>query len=310
MPVTTSIVIPAFNEADRLASGFQRLQPVLHALDVDNLEVIVIDDGSSDATLRVAHDVYGHLVHSLFIQQPVNRGKGAAVRLGFALARGQRIIVADADMAIHPRHFPDIVAALAHCPIVPGSRALERPIRYDSPLRTVAGGTFNALVRHYAGTNVRDTQCGCKGFRSGPARLLGLLGMVNGFAFDVELFFLAAQLGLAVEPLAVTWDDVSGSSVKIGRDSWSMLRDLRALPHTEYINPVIELDRDVESSAINPVAQSARVAGLVLARGPHNALLVLARDAALAGRTLATALGGTLRTAGLGELRARTYEAV
>ncbi len=310
MAITTSIVIPAYNESARLAAGYERLRPTLDVLNPDATEIIVVDDGSNDDTLHVAHDVYGHLPHTLFVQQPVNCGKGAAVRLGIALARGDNIIATDADMAINPRHFPDIVAALAHCPLVPGSRVRDHHIRYDSPLRTLAGGTFNHFVRHYTGTTLRDTQCGCKGLQRGPARLLGLLGMIDGFAFDPELFYLADQLGLRIEPLNVTWDDIHGSSVKIGRDSLAMLRDLRSLRRTRYENPVLELERNVDIAAVDRAARQARMQGLVVARSEDNALLVLPRDGAAGGLGMAAVLKGTLRTTGLAELRGRTLEAV
>jgi glycosyltransferase involved in cell wall biosynthesis len=260
--------------------------------------------------MQVAHDLYGALPLTQFVQQPVNQGKGAAVRLGIAVAHGRYVIAADADMSIHPRHFVEIISALANSELVPGSRVEHGHIDYDSPLRTWAGKVFSRLARHYSGTALRDTQCGCKGFQQGPARLLGLLGMIDGFAFDAEMLFLAMQLGLTVTPLKVTWDDVSGSSVRMGRDTLAMVRDLRALPRTHYVNPVVELDRDVQVSDVDNAARQTRVQGLVLARGAQNALLVLPRDGSLAGLGIAVVLHGTLRTAGLGELRARTYEAV
>lgn len=145
--ITTSIVIPAYSEAARLATGFARLRPGLDVLDPNATEIIVIDDGSSDDTLRIAHDLYGSFPATLFVQQPTNRGKGAAVRLGIALARGSYVISADADMAIDPRHLPEFVAALHEVELAPGSRADEGRIRYDSPLRTVAGRAFNRVAR-------------------------------------------------------------------------------------------------------------------------------------------------------------------
>jgi len=308
--IELSIIIPAYNEAGRLANGYERLRPVLEALDLTTTEVIVIDDGSSDATLKVAHDVYGHLPEKLFVQQPRNFGKGAAVRLGIAVARGANVIAADADMAIDPSHFPEIVSALSNSPLAPGSRTSNGRIGYESTLRTVAGVVFHRLVRHYAGTDVRDTQCGCKGFQLGPARLLALLGMIDGFAYDVEIFFLAEQLGLDVHPVPVEWEDVSGSSVRVSRVSFDMLRDLRNLSKTHYENPVIEFAPDIDVPSIGRAARQARIQGLVVARGTANALLVLPRDGALGGLGIAAALDGTLRTARLGELRERTYEAV
>lgn len=283
---------------------------MLDELELSDTEVVVVDDGSSDETMHIARDLYGELPHTQFIQQPVNRGKGAAVRLGIAVAQGHYLIAADADMSINPRHFVDIVSALSSSELVPGSRVEHGHIDYDSALRTWAAKSFNRLARHYSGTTLRDTQCGCKGFQRGPARLLGLLGLIDGFAFDAELFFLAKQLGLHVTPLTVTWDDISGSSVRMGRDTLGMVRDLRALPRTRYVIPVVELARDVSASDITAAARSTRVHGLVIARGTSNALLALPRDGSLAGLGIAEALHGTLRTAGLDELRGRTYDAI
>ncbi len=310
MAARTSIVIPAHNEAKRLGAGFARLAPVLKEMDPSVTEVIVIDDGSSDETLRVAHDLYGHLPHALFVQQPTNLGKGAAVRLGIALATGSYVIAADADMSIDPRHFPEIVAALATSNLVPGSRVVHGHIEYDSALRTMAGGVFSQLVRHYTGSTLRDTQCGCKGFQRGPARILGLLGTINGYAADAEVLFLANQLGLSVNPIHVTWDDVGGSQVRVGRDSLAMIRELRGLARAKYVNPVVELAPDVDPGAIAEAARQVRIQGLVVARAERDALLVLPRDGSLAGLSIANALGGKLATAGLDELRARSYEAV
>ena len=308
--IDLSIIIPAFNESSRLRSGFERLEPVLDTLDRERLEVIVVDDGSSDDTMHRAHEVYGHLANSQFIQQPANRGKGASIRLGIAAARGENLITADADMAIDPHHFAPMLAELVTSDVVPGSRALEGKIRYDSILRTYAGAAFNKVVRHYTRTEIRDTQCGCKGFRRGPARLLALLGMVDRFAFDAEMLYLAQRLALHVKPLPVSWDDVEGSSVRVGHDSLEMLRDIRGLSRTRYENPVVVLPTDVHVADIVGPAREARLSGLVLARGRGDALLVLPRDGSLGGLGVASVLGGTLRTARLEELEQRGYEAV
>jgi dolichyl-phosphate beta-glucosyltransferase len=308
--VTTSIVIPAYNESLRLANGYERLRPVLEELGVASTEVIVVDDGSSDDTLHAAHDVYGHLPERLIVQQPRNFGKGAAVRLGIALARGEHVIAADADMAIRPEYFPQILEALAHAPLAPGSRTSQGRINYESTLRTVAGGIFHGLVRHYAGTRIRDTQCGCKGFRLGPARLLALLGMVNRFAYDAEIFFLADQLGLAISPVTVKWDDIPGSSIKVSQVSRNMLGDLRHLSRTRYENPVIELESGIDAQSVREASRQARLQGLVLVRAQAFDLLVLPRDGALGGLSVAAALKGRLRTGELHEFRGRTLEAV
>jgi len=308
--ITTSLVIPAFNESRRLAAGFERLRPVLDEIGPEQIEVVVVDDGSSDDTLRVAHAVYGHLTHVLFVQQPRNRGKGAAVRLGISVARAPFVIVTDADLSIRPMHLPEFVVALRDSPLVPGSREHDTADGYDTFVRTFASRVFNSLVRHYTGTKVRDTQCGCKGFQLGPARILGLLGFYDRFVYDAEMLYLADQLGLAIRPIPVTWDDIAGSTVHVGRDSLQMIRDLRSLRRRRYENPVVELALDVEARALDEAARASRVQGLVVARGEHDVLLVLPRDGAVAGVGIASALGGSLRTAGLAELRGRRYDAV
>jgi hypothetical protein len=98
LKIRTSIIIPAYNEASRLASGYERLHPILEELNPDDTEVIVVDDGSSDDTMHAANDLYGALPHTQFIHQPVNLGKGAAVRLGIAVAHGEKLIAADATL--------------------------------------------------------------------------------------------------------------------------------------------------------------------------------------------------------------------
>jgi dolichyl-phosphate beta-glucosyltransferase len=308
--VTTSLVIPAYNEAKRLAAGYERLRGALASMDPEHTQVVIVDDGSSDDTLAVARQVYGHLPHARFVQQPVNRGKGAAVRLGISVAEGARVLATDADLSIRPQHFPDLLAALADCDVAPGSRVHEGHITYDSFVRTTAGKVFNLLVRHYTNTTLRDTQCGAKAFRLGPARVLGLLGFYDRFSYDAELLFLAQRLGLDVRPVHVTWDDVAGSSVRVGRDSLQMIRDLRSMRHTRYENPVVELARGVDVTEIAPLARQARIGGLAVARGADDDLLVLARDGAVGGAGVAEALGARLRIAGLDELRGRSFEAV
>ncbi len=310
MTISTSLVIPAFNESRRLAAGFERLRPVLEVMGPEETEIVLVDDGSTDNTMQIAHDVYGHLPHVLIVQQPQNRGKGAAVRLGISVASAPLVITTDADLSIRPVHLPEFVVALHDSPLVPGSREQDTVDGYDTFVRNLASRTFNRLVRHYTGTKLRDTQCGCKGFQLGPARILGLLGFYDRFAYDAETLYLAGRLGLAVQPLAVTWDDIAGSTVHVVRDSLQMIRDLRTLSRRRYENPVVELAADVDARSVNEAARASRVQGLVVARGEENALVVLPRDGAVAGVGIAAALGGPLRTASLTELRGRTYDAI
>ena len=248
MTITTSLVIPAYNESLRLAAGFERLRPILEEMGPERVEVVVVDDGSRDDTMRVTRSagrLRERLPHAVFVQQPQNRGKGAAVRLGIAVARGPYVIATDADLSIRPVHLPEFVLALQGSSLAPGSR--DHPDwqrrRYDTFVRTLAGRVFNRLVRHYTGTTSRDTQCGCKGFQLGPARILALLAFYDRFVYDAEMFFLAERLGLSIRPVPVTWDDIAGSTVNVGRDSLQMIRDLRSLKLSASTKTrVVELD--------------------------------------------------------------------
>jgi dolichyl-phosphate beta-glucosyltransferase len=305
-----TLVVPAFNEARRLADGFARLEPVIERLGADQVEVVVVDDGSTDDTRGAIARVYGHLTHLRVVVQPQNRGKGAAVRLGIGAARGRSVVVADADMSIRPEHIPEMLSALERAEIAPGSRVVEGHVTYDSLVRTLSGRVFNRLVRHYAHTALRDTQCGCKAFRLGPARVIALLGFLERFAYDAEVFYLAGRLGLSVEPVPVTWDHVVGSSLRVGHDSLQMLSDLRSLPRTRYLNPVVEIGADVELARVREAARDARLFGLAMARGESDSLVVLAREGAVGGVALAEALGGRLTSAGPEALRGRELIAI
>ena len=308
--IATTVVVPAYNEAARLRRGFARLEPVLDELDVERTEFVIVDDGSSDDTAREALAVYGELPHRLVVRQPSNRGKGAAVRLGASVARGERILAVDADMAIDPHHYRPMLDELNRADLVAGSRARDGRIRYQSLTRTVAGRVFNRLVRHYTGVTLVDTQCGAKALRRGPARVLGLLGMVDGFAYDAEFFLLARQLGLSVLAHPVTWDDVGGSSVHLRSAPRAMIADLRALPRTTHVNPVVVADRDIDHERVAVAARAARIQGLVIARGSEDALIVVARDDAIGATAVAATIGGTLRTTDVAGLVGRTFEAV
>ncbi len=308
--VTTSFVIPAFNEGSRLEEGFARLAPTLEQFGLDEVEVIIVDDGSSDDTLHRAQRVYGHLAHLRVVKHETNLGKGAALRLGVALANGANVITADADMAIHPFHTTALIDALRRVDLAPGTRAIDGHIRYDQHLRTWAGALFNRLARHYTGTHLRDTQCGFKGFQLGSARLLGLVSMVEGFAFDLEVLYLADRLALSVEPQLVTWDDVRGSSVSVGRDSWQMLKDMRALSTTAYENPVVVLPVAIEIDTVRRAAREARLRGLVLARGASDAVVVMSRQGALGAIDLARAFDAPIGTTTLHDLRGRHLDAL
>ncbi len=220
MPPALSIVIPAFEEAARLPPTLARLGAVLPA----GTEVLVIDDGSSDGTAEVARAA-GASVISL----PENRGKGAAVRQGLCAATGDVIAFMDADGSIPPADVLRLVGAVrAGADVAVASRTAPgaAEVGDQSPLRDLASGVFRALVRVAAPTGVSDTQCGAKAFRREAARQLAAAQTLDGFAFDVELLWLARRAGLRVVEVPVRVEHHRASKVGMLRHAAPMLLDL------------------------------------------------------------------------------------
>ena len=310
MSLALSVVIPAHNEASRLHNGINRLLPILDTLDVSTTEVIVVDDGSSDTTGTTAAQLLAHLPHSLVVRNEVNRGKGAALKVGIAVARGRVVVTCDADMSIDPRHLPELLNKLSTSEVAVGSRARGGVIKYDSALRTTAGRAFNTLVRRWTGTSVRDTQCGFKGFHLGVARLFAIFGHIDGFAFDAEWLYLAHRLQLPTAAVPVDWDDVAGSSVRVGRDSWRMLMDIRGVRQSPYRTVAVRIPPPADIEKVAQACREARLQGAVLARGTDTDVVVLPRDGAPGGLGVAKVCGGVLGVIGIDELVGRRFEGV
>ncbi len=229
MTLELSIVVPAFNEAHRLAEGMKRFDAAVSdgAVDLRRTEMLVIDDGSTDATADTARSLLTHLPHHTVISLPTNQGKGAAVRTGVARARGQFTAYMDADMAIDPRAIPTLVNGLRTADLVIGSRTLaDSMVESTYAVRSVMGQLFNRLVTTGTGLGIRDTQCGFKAFRTPAARLLFHLVRIDRFAFDVEILARAQQLGLSIAEVPVQWRHVTGSTVHPLYDSVTMLSDV------------------------------------------------------------------------------------
>jgi hypothetical protein len=302
-----TIIVPAFNEATRLGDGMRRFDAAVAtgAIDVETTEIVVVDDGSTDATEATARKLLAPLPHHRVIRHAVNRGKGAAVRTGVALATGACTAYMDADMAIDPLAVPLLLDGLASHDVAVGSRALPASmVESTYAVRALMGRLFNELVTSGTGLGLRDTQCGFKAFRTPVARLLFHLATIERFAFDVEVLTHAHRLGMSITEVPVHWRHVPGSTIHPLHDSFAMLadvyrsrlgfvqsapvtavfvRDVRGgRPHPELV--------EVVGSALTPVLGSAPVPVVVL----DTAVVVLL---ALVAPADATAALGELRSA-------------
>jgi glycosyltransferase involved in cell wall biosynthesis len=223
-----SIVVPAYNEARRIRDTLERICRY-KAAEPYSIELIVVDDGSTDETVEIVSDFHGIRL----VRNDRNHGKGFTVRHGVLEARGQFILFTDADLSTPIEEVDKLLSALqssgVDCAV--GSRALQRKlIGIHQPwLRETGGRFFNLLVRGFTGLKLRDTQCGFKLFnRRSTLRAFELMH-VEGFGFDPELLFLIQRTGGKIMEVPVRWNDDPATKVRFLRDSTRMTLDLIAI---------------------------------------------------------------------------------
>ncbi len=225
-----SLVIPAYNEAARIG---QTLREVLAYLERESpgSEVIVVDDGSPDATSAVVREVFtGAACETRLLFHQPNRGKGAAVRDGLLAATRPVALFSDADLSTPIEEAPKLLDPInaGEIDIAFGSRALDRRLigQRQAWHREQGGRVFNLLVRLGTGLPFWDTQCGFKAFGMEAFRPVLEQSRHDGFSFDVEWLYLAQAAGLRLREIPVRWNHHDGSKVSFARDSLRMFREV------------------------------------------------------------------------------------
>jgi dolichyl-phosphate beta-glucosyltransferase len=224
-----SIVIPAYNEAERIGDTLSSILAYLAGGEVDG-EILVVDDGSTDGTVAVVRGILDESgPHRLITGRP-NRGKGYSVREGALAATRPWTLISDADLSTPIAEVEQLLAAArdgGH-DLVMGSRAMadSRIGVYQGWMRRNMGRTFNLMVRAITGLPYKDTQCGFKLWRTESVRPLLDKLTIDGFAWDVELLWLARRGGLSLAERPVEWNNAEGSKVAMVADPLRMLRDL------------------------------------------------------------------------------------
>jgi dolichyl-phosphate beta-glucosyltransferase len=218
-----TLIFPSYNEAERLP---QTLAAYLAELPrrPGEVEVLVVDDGSTDQTFAVAEAIAARDDRVRVIRSQPNHGKGHGVRTGMLEATGELLVFTDADGSYGPGEVARVTAALADAPVAIGSR----PAGWATgrPARRLASRLFNRAIQALLGLPFRDTQCGLKGFRRHAALELFGRARLDGFAFDAEILFLARRLGLAVTEVPVRAEVRDGSKVQLVVDALDMLGDV------------------------------------------------------------------------------------
>jgi dolichyl-phosphate beta-glucosyltransferase len=223
-----SVVIPAYNEALRIGNTLRVIRTYLQQQPFA-AEIIVVDDGSQDGTAATVHALDVALPPVRVLRNDLNRGKGFSVRQGFLHADGEYLLFSDADLSTPIEEVEKLFVALREpCDIAIGSRALpESRVEVHQPrYREYMGRLFNLCVQMLAVPDIHDTQCGFKCFRREAALAICARMTTERFGFDVEMLYLARQLGYRVREVPVVWRHSPQSRVRVWQDPVSMLGDL------------------------------------------------------------------------------------
>ncbi|HZN17074.1 MAG TPA: dolichyl-phosphate beta-glucosyltransferase [Micromonosporaceae bacterium] len=214
--VDLSVVIPAFNEQDRIGASVESVCRYLRRSG-RSWELIIVDDGSTDRTAAIATTIAAREPGIRLIRSPRNAGKGHALRTGVLASRGAEVLVSDADLSTPISEIERLRAARNGAVAAIGSRFHRATIGVrQSRLRETLGRLGNLAIRAVAVRGISDTQCGFKLFSGPQARVLFGMARLNGWAIDVEILHLCARLGWQVAEVPVRWSHAAGSKLRPG----------------------------------------------------------------------------------------------
>jgi dolichyl-phosphate beta-glucosyltransferase len=223
-----SVVLPCFNEERRILPTLERVVAFLEGRGRP-WEVVVVDDGSLDATAEVVRSRFAAAEPVRVLSHDVNHGKGFAVREGVFASGGELVLFSDADLSTPIEELVKFEAAAAQgfdlvvaSRVIPGARILTR----QTMLRRLSGFVFRVFVHRLGLSSLQDTQCGFKLMRRAAVDPILRSVETEGFAFDVELIARCERAGLRVIEVPVEWRDARGSKVRLYPDALRMAADL------------------------------------------------------------------------------------
>ncbi len=225
---TYSIVIPAYNESQRIAASLEKILAYVteqHWM----AEILVVNDGSRDNTAQIVRDFAKTHPAVRLIENPGNRGKGYTVRHGMAEATGDVVLFTDADLSSPIQESKKLFAAIqAGADMAIGSRWLRAELQTERQpwYRQVFGRVFNLLLRIILGLKFKDTQCGFKAFTRQTAQALFTRQRIERWGFDPELLFLAVKFGLKVKEVPVEWAHDDRSKINPVTDGFRMFTEM------------------------------------------------------------------------------------
>ncbi|GAB1471427.1 glycosyltransferase family 2 protein [Chloroflexota bacterium] len=221
-----SIIIPAYNEAGRLPRTLEQVFSFLHTQEYSS-EVIVVENGSSDGTLEIANSFVKDYSNLIVVHES-HKGKGNAVRRGMLTARGEYRFICDADLSMPIEELTKFLPPImADFDIAIGSREAPGAIRYNEPpYRHLGGRAINLAIRAFILPGLNDTQCGFKCFRAETTETIFRQQTLTGWAFDIELLYLARRKKLRIREVPIRWYFDPDSKVSALRDALRMIADI------------------------------------------------------------------------------------
>ncbi|HEX9901814.1 MAG TPA: dolichyl-phosphate beta-glucosyltransferase [Acidobacteriota bacterium] len=214
-----SIVIPVYNEEDRIAKAVEALNAFLPGLDL-KAEVIFVDDGSTDRTAETLSTTPARFAFDLLSYRP-NRGKGYALKRGILKASGEYVLFLDVDMSTPLAELAKFREAMRRrVPVIIGSRktAGSRVLKQQSTLRRKLGEGFSLLSNLLLVPGITDFTCGFKIFRRDAARRIFNAQRIERWGFDTEILFLARRYGYAIQEIPVFWINDERTKVRLLKD--------------------------------------------------------------------------------------------
>ena len=234
-----TVVIPAYNEEKTIEGTVRDVAAYLDGLEL-TYEVLIVDDGSTDATLSKAKRLATAMRGARVCGYEENRGKGFAVRTGMLEAAGDRVLFTDADNSTPIQELPALMAALdAGSGVAIGSRAVRGAVRtiHQPFYREFGGKALNLFIQLFACPGIKDTQCGFKLFTREAAQSVFARCVIDRFSFDVEVLYLARKMGYNDSELPVHWANREFSRVNPLRDGLRMFSDIARIRLRRYQLP-------------------------------------------------------------------------
>lgn len=221
-----SVVVPAYNEEQRLPRTIEQIEAYLDARKID-YELVLVDDGSVDGTRRVMEAAANAHPAVRVETLPHNRGKGRALAVGVEAAKGDEILVTDADLSTPIEELDKLRAALSGgAGVAIASRALRGSrVEVAQPIyRVLMGKGFNLIVQAVLLPGIWDTQCGFKLFRADVAHRIFAHLRTDGFGYDPEVLYRARKQGVKIVEVPVVWRNSAPTKVSPIRSSLDMLK--------------------------------------------------------------------------------------